>query len=102
MWVQLLWPMGLVALRHVGSSQTRDLTHVPSTGRQTLNTGPLGKSFCIYTLKIGTIEALGTTLTSEISDQKEECLSILIQIYIMRNKRLKPEEIINFLFARIR
>ena len=43
--------------------------------------------------------ALGTTLTSEISDQKEESLSIVIKIYIMRNKMLEPEEIVNFLFA---
>ena len=43
--------------------------------------------------------ALGTTLTSEISDEKEECLSILIKFYIMRNKMLEPEEIVNFLFA---
>ena len=30
---QQLWCMGLVALRHVGSSQTRDWTHVPCSGR---------------------------------------------------------------------
>ena len=29
-----LWCTGLAALRHVGSSQTRGQTHVPSTGRQ--------------------------------------------------------------------
>ena len=32
-----LWHMGLVALWHVGSSQTRDQTHVPCIGRQILN-----------------------------------------------------------------
>ena len=35
---QWLWYMGLVALQHVGwSSQTRDQTFVPCTGRQILN-----------------------------------------------------------------
>ena len=29
--------VGLIALRHVGSSQTRDWTHVPYAGRQILN-----------------------------------------------------------------
>ena len=32
-----LWCTGLVALRHVGSSQTRARTHVPCIGRQILN-----------------------------------------------------------------
>ena len=32
-----LWSMGLVARRHVESSQTRDLTHVACIGRQVLN-----------------------------------------------------------------
>ena len=32
-----LWLTGLVALRHVGSSQTRARTCVPCIGRQTLN-----------------------------------------------------------------
>ena len=31
-----LWSMGLVVLRHVGSSQTKDLTHMPGFGRQIL------------------------------------------------------------------
>ena len=34
---QQLWLMGLVALWHVGSSQTRARTHVPCIGRQILN-----------------------------------------------------------------
>ena len=34
---QSLWRMGLVAPRHVGSSRTRDRTHVPCNGRQILN-----------------------------------------------------------------
>ena len=34
---QQLWPTGLVAPRHVGSSQTRARTRVPCIGRQTLN-----------------------------------------------------------------
>ena len=32
-----MWCTGLVAQQHVGSSQTRDQTHVPYTGRQILN-----------------------------------------------------------------
>ena len=34
---QQLWPTGLVAPRHVGSSQTRAPTRVPCVGRQILN-----------------------------------------------------------------
>ena len=34
---QQLWLTGLVAPRHVGSSQTRARTHVPCIGRQILN-----------------------------------------------------------------
>ena len=34
---QQLWCTGLVAPRHVGSSQTRARTHVPCIGRQILN-----------------------------------------------------------------
>ena len=36
MWAQELWHMGLVAPRHVESSQIRDWTHVPCVGRQVL------------------------------------------------------------------
>ena len=35
-WAQELWHMGLVALKHVESSQNRDPTHVPCIGRQIL------------------------------------------------------------------
>ena len=35
--LQELWHMGSAAPQHVGSSQTRDQTHVPCTGRQILN-----------------------------------------------------------------
>ena len=41
---QQLWYMALVALRHVGSSWTRDRTHVPCIGRRILNHCPPGKS----------------------------------------------------------
>ena len=34
---QQLWRTGLVAPQHVGSSRTRDRTHVPCIGRQILN-----------------------------------------------------------------
>ena len=36
-WAQQLWRMGLVALRHVGSSRTRARTHVPCIDRRILN-----------------------------------------------------------------
>ena len=36
-WAQYLWVAGLVALRHVESSLTRDRTSVPSIARQILN-----------------------------------------------------------------
>ena len=35
-WTQLLWHRSLAALWHVGSSQTRDQTHVPCIDRQIL------------------------------------------------------------------
>ena len=35
-WAQWLWPTGLVAPQHVGSSWTRDRTHVPCIGRRIL------------------------------------------------------------------
>ena len=35
--IQQLWSTSPVAPQHVGSSQTRDQTHVPCTGRQSLN-----------------------------------------------------------------
>ena len=41
---QQLWRTGLVAPRHVGSSQTRARTRVPCAGRQILSTAPPGKS----------------------------------------------------------
>ena len=36
-WAQYLWCMDLVTPWHVGSSWTRDRTHVPCTGRRILN-----------------------------------------------------------------
>ena len=42
MWAQYLWHTGLVALRHEGSSQTRNRNHVPCVSSRT--TAPLGKS----------------------------------------------------------
>ena len=39
-WTQQLWHRGLAALWHVGSSQTRDQTHVPCIDRQILNHWP--------------------------------------------------------------
>ena len=40
---QQLWCRGLAVPQHVRSSQTRDQTHVPCTGRRLLTTGPPGK-----------------------------------------------------------
>ena len=36
-WAQQLWRAGTVALRHIGSSWTRDRTHVPCIDRWILN-----------------------------------------------------------------
>ena len=49
--LQQLWRTDLVALRHVGSSQTRDRTHVPCIDRRILNhcitkEVPIVISFC--------------------------------------------------------
>ena len=44
---QELWPTGLVALRHVGSFQTRDQTHVSYTAGRFFTTEPPGKPFTI-------------------------------------------------------
>ena len=41
---QWLWCTGLVTLRHVGSSQTRDWTHVPALKGEFLTTWPPGRS----------------------------------------------------------
>ena len=58
---QQLWPKGLVALRHVGSSQTRDQTCVPCIGRWILNhwmtREVLQWSFCMYHNKLCTRES---------------------------------------------
>ena len=37
LWAPQLWAEGLAATWHVGSSQTRDRTHVPCIGRWMLN-----------------------------------------------------------------
>ena len=44
---QQLWLMGLVALRHVGSSQTRARTRVPCIGRQILNHCATREALCL-------------------------------------------------------
>ena len=53
---QQLWLMGLVAPRHVGSSQTRARTCVPCIGRQILNHCTTREAhrrhFCILILSI--------------------------------------------------
>ena len=50
---QQLWPMGLVALWHVGSSRTKARTCVPCIGRQILKTtAPPGKSQGLCFLRI--------------------------------------------------
>ena len=45
---RLSWRLGLVALRHVGSSWTRDQTHVPCIARQILNHWPPPRNFSSY------------------------------------------------------
>ena len=44
--------MGLVALRHVGSSRTRDSTSVPCIDRQILNHWTTGKSLIVVLIGI--------------------------------------------------
>ena len=39
-WVSVVWHMGLVPLQHVGSSWTRDQTHVPRMAGGFLSTAP--------------------------------------------------------------
>ena len=48
---QQLWLTGLVAPRHVGSSQTRARTRVPCIGRQTLNHCATREAFLWVILK---------------------------------------------------
>ena len=47
---QQLWLTGLVASRHVGSSQTRARTRVPCIGRQTLNHCATGEALIFFYL----------------------------------------------------
>ena len=60
---------GLVALWHVGSSQTRARTHVPCIGRQTLN-------------HCATREALSTGLLNESLEHRH---SLLIRLSLVTN-----------------
>ena len=48
--IQQLWHTGLVVPEHVGSSWTRDYTHVPCIGGGFLTTGPPGKSLVLNIL----------------------------------------------------
>ena len=54
---QQLWRKGLVAPRHVGSSQTRDRTRVPCIGRRILNHCTTKEAYlfriCLKSFKIG-------------------------------------------------
>ena len=45
---QQLWRMGLVALRHVGSSRTRAPTHVPCIGRWIPNHCTTRGALCVF------------------------------------------------------
>ena len=47
LWAQQLWLLGLVAPGDVGSSQSRNQTHVPCVGRQSLTTREGPKS-CLF------------------------------------------------------
>ena len=46
-----LWPMGPVALRHMGSSWTRARTHVPCVGRQTPNHCATREALVVFLMK---------------------------------------------------
>ena len=60
-----MWLTGLVAPRHVGSSQTRARTRVPCIGRQTLNhctiREALSEGFKVRTVSAGSPQARGRT-----------------------------------------
>ena len=51
--------MGLVALRPMGSSQTRHRTSVSCLGRQILTTGPPGKADCLLSWTLVALNSLG-------------------------------------------
>ena len=59
-WAQKLWHKGSVALRHVGSSQTRDQTHAPVLAGGFLTTEPPGKPWAeFWMMRMGTGKARG-------------------------------------------
>ena len=66
-----MWCTGLVAPRHVGSSRTRDRTHVPCIGRRILNhcaareVPPCLGSFCFYKQPVALISFCFQSLPSQ-------------------------------------
>ena len=75
-----MWLTGLVAPRHVGSSQTRARTRVPCIGRQILN-------------HCATREALNNSLSSLRTLTNHQKLGDLTEIYsltVLEARNLKP------------
>ena len=60
-WLQQLWRMGLVALRHMVSTWTRDWTHSSCTGRWTPSTVPLYQCFYPF-FQLSSVAHLGLTI----------------------------------------
>ena len=67
---QQLWLMGLTVLRHVGSSRTKDQTHVPCTGRQTLPLCQQGVLHCVFDLSTGIRISEYLSITSNLPPPK--------------------------------
>ena len=80
-WAQQLRREGLVAPWHVASSQTRDQTHVPSTGRHILKQWTIWEAAQSQFLMFSQKQMIG--LESKTSDSKFHTISITLCIYTM-------------------
>ena len=78
-----MWHKGLVALLHVGSSQTRARTHVPCIGRWILNhcaTREVPVCFfnCVISLELkGNLSSLGLLLYVPFTDSSQSPIAAL-------------------------
>ena len=89
---QQLWLTGLVAPRHVGSSQTRARTHVPCIGRQILN-------HCATREALKNILKLEENLTREKERTK---LSIINKNFIAQSYQPISVNVISFLKNKVK
>ena len=88
LWAQQLLHTGLVALQHVGSSQTRDQTHVPCIGRGFLITGPPEKPFSrtcnTFSLFLFNYNAIGSIqILIVLSSQTVPLYQYVISLFIL-------------------